>query len=83
MALRTTGASSAYFLEHAQVRIELAFMDAPATVVIQRFDANTGYAAALTPDLDGDGYQELLLGAPDDPQAGRDAGAIAVLPVPR
>ena len=62
---------------------ELAFMDAPATVVIQRFDANTGYAAALTPDLDGDGYQELLLGAPDDPQAGRDAGAIAVLPVPR
>ena len=61
----------------------VAFADAPASLLIQRFDANTGYSVAVASDIDGDGRGDLLLGAPNDSQAGTDAGAIALVPVPR
>lgn len=60
---------------------------APATARLSalstRPTSGFGYRVVLVGDLDGDGTQWLALGGYGDDQGGADAGAVAVVPLPR
>lgn len=62
---------------------ELLVADLPLTAVSTRPTSGFGYRAAAVGELDGDGTLWLALGGWDDDSGGTDAGAVAVIPVPK
>ncbi|GDX83304.1 hypothetical protein LBMAG42_51150 [Deltaproteobacteria bacterium] len=63
-------------------RGEFNLADAPLTAVSTRAGAS-GYRFITPGDVDGDGADDLVLGAYSDSAGGADAGAVAMIPLPR
>ncbi len=65
----------------AGCRLEADTTVADATAVLVGEDASdyAGYELALGEDLDGDGYADIVLSAPNDDDGGTDAGAFYVV----
>lgn len=63
-------------------RAEFDLADAPLTAVSTRGGAS-GYRFITPGDVDGDGVDDLVMGAYSDSAGGTEAGAVAMLPLPR
>lgn len=57
--------------------------DATLSAVSTRTQSRFGYRVALSPDVDGDGGEDVIIGGYSDTEGGSDAGAVLTIPVPR
>lgn len=58
-------------------------LDSPLVGLSVRLTAKHGYRAMVTPDGDGDGAGDIVLGGASDDEAGEDAGSVVILDLPR
>ena len=61
----------------------LRFADAPLHAVTFRDHSRYGYRASHSPDINGDGVRDVIIGGYIDPEIGHDAGGVALLATPQ
>lgn len=74
------GSTYVFYDGDARITGQVSLVDADATIVGDAGGDNLGRGVAIADDLDGDGFAELVIGAPRNDAAGEDAGAVYVVP---
>jgi hypothetical protein len=71
------------FGDELSFRAEIDVADALLSAVSVRPNSLLGYRVARSADVDGDGGEDILVGAYSDDEGGTDAGGALTLPIPR
>ncbi len=78
-----TSFAAVVFGEDLSFRESVDVSDALLSAVSVRTNSSVGYRVARSADVDGDGAEDILVGANTDAEGGVDAGGVLAIPVPR
>lgn len=78
-----TSVGAVVFGEELGFHTTVALSDALLSTASLRPNGRFGYRVARSPDVDGDGGEDILVGGYSDSEGGADAGAVLTIPVPR